>query len=104
MSNPLASLPALNRYRDAIAGDDCFLVVSDVYPTATTRMADVVLPAAMWFEREGMFGNSERRTQHFRKLVEPPGDAVADSWQLIEVARRLGHGDLFPADEGSHVQ
>jgi nitrate reductase NapA len=102
-TNPMVTLPALNRYRAGAEKDDRFLVVSDVYPTPTTEVADVVLPAAMWIEREGMYGNSERRTQHFDQLVDPPGDAMSDGWQLIEVARRLGHGDLFPQAEEGHI-
>ena len=43
-----------------------------------------------------MFGNTERRTQHWDKLVDPPGEAKEDAWQIIEVARRMGMGDLFP--------
>ena len=66
-----------------------FLIVSDVYPTATTREADLVLPSAMWVEKNGMVGNSERRTQHWFKMVNPPGDARDDCWQIIAVARRL---------------
>ncbi len=104
VTNPMVTLPHLNRYRAGAEKDDRFLVVSDVYPTPTTEVADVVLPAAMWIEREGLFGNSERRTQHFDRLVEPPGDAMSDTWQIIEIARRLGHGDLFPWDEESHVE
>jgi nitrate reductase (cytochrome) len=95
VTNPMVSFPHLNRYRDACEKDGRFIVVSDVYPTPTTDVADVILPAALWIEGEGLFGNSERRTQHFAQMVEPPGDAMSDSWQLIEVARRLGHGDLF---------
>ena len=104
VTNPMVSLPKLKRYRAAAQKADRFLVVSDVYPTPTTDVEDVVLPAAMWIEREGMYGNSERRTQHFEQLVDPPGDAMSDSWQLIEVAKRLGFGDLFPSDEASHVE
>jgi nitrate reductase NapA len=95
-TNPMVTMPKLRRYRGAALKDDRFIVVSDVYPTPTTDVADVVLPSAMWIEREGMFGNSERRTQHWDQLVPPPGDAMSDGWQLIEVARRLGHGDLVP--------
>jgi nitrate reductase NapA len=104
VTNPMVTLPALSRYRAAAEKDDRFLVVSDVYPTPTTEVADVVLPAAMWIEREGIFGNSERRTQHFAKLLDPPGEAMSDGWQLIEVARRLGYGELFPQDEASHIE
>lgn len=102
-ANPLVSLPSLDRYRTAAGSDDRFLVVSDVYPTRTTEAADVVLPAAFWIEQEGLFGNAERRTQHFEQMLEPPGEAMSDAWQIIEVARRLGHGALFPWDRASHV-
>lgn len=104
VTNPMVTLPHLNRYRAAAEEEGRFLVVSDVYPTPTTEVADVVLPAAMWIEREGMFGNSERRTQHFDKLLDPPGEAMSDGWQLVEVARRLGYGDLFPQDESAHIE
>ncbi len=68
---------------------DKFLIVSDVYPTATTREADLILPSAMWVEKNGVVGNSERRTQQWFKMVDPPGDARDDCWQIIAVARRL---------------
>jgi nitrate reductase (cytochrome) len=104
VTNPMVSFPHLNRYRAACEKEDRFIVVSDVYPTPTTDVADVILPAALWVEGEGLFGNAERRTQHFEKMVEPPGDAMSDSWQLIEVAKRLGHGALFPVTEENHVE
>jgi nitrate reductase NapA len=66
-----------------------FLIVSDVYPTATTRHADLVLPSALWVEKNGMYGNSERRTQQWFRQVKPPGEARDDAWQTIAVARRL---------------
>jgi nitrate reductase NapA len=75
-----------------------------VYPTPTTDVADVVLPAAMWIEREGVFANVERRMQHFEGMVAPPGDATSDAWQMIEVARRLGFSHLFPWEQQRHVQ
>ncbi len=103
VTNPMVTMPHLNRYRAGARRDGRFIVVSDVYPTPTTDIADVVLPAAMWFEQEGMFGNSERRTQHWDKLVDPPGEAMSDTWQLIEVARRLGFRELFPWDGATHI-
>ena len=102
-TNPMVSLPNLSRYRRAAAKDDRFLVVSEAYPTPTTDVADVVLPAAMWIEREGVFANVERRTQHFEQMVAPPGDAMSDAWQMIEVARRLGFSKLFPWERRRHV-
>ena len=68
---------------------DNFIVVSDVYPTVTTMAADLVLPAAMWVEKEGAFGNAERRTQFWHQLVDPPGDARSDLWQLVEFSKRF---------------
>ncbi|MEP1095624.1 MAG: molybdopterin-dependent oxidoreductase [Cyclobacteriaceae bacterium] len=104
VTNPMVTMPHLNRYRNGVKKDDRFIVVSDVYPTPTTDIADVVLPSAMWIEREGMFGNSERRTQHFDQLIDPPGEAMSDTWQLIEVARRLGYEELFPWSEETHIE
>ena len=68
---------------------DAFIVVSEVYPTISTKYANVVLPAAMWIEREGAFGNGERRTAVFEKAVDPPGDAMWDLWMLMEIAKRV---------------
>lgn len=103
-TNPMVSLPNLARYRRAAAKDGRFLVVSEAYPTPTTDVADVVLPAAMWIEREGVFANVERRAQHFDQLVTPPGEAMSDAWQMIEVARRLGLSRLFPWDRSNYVR
>jgi nitrate reductase NapA len=97
VTNPFQSLPNLNRYRKgARKGDGRFVIVSDMYPTKSTEEADVILPSASWVEKEGVFGNAERRTQQWYKMVEPPGEARNDLWQTIELAKRLGHGNLFP--------
>ena len=104
VTNPMVTMPHLNRYREGARKDGRFIVVSDVYPTPTTDVADVILPAAMWIEREGLFGNSERRTQHFAQMLEPPGEAMSDTWQLMEVARRVGLGDLFPWSAEEHIE
>ena len=97
-TNPWVSLPNLNRF-ERKPGDGRFVVVSDIYPTPTTDVADLVLPSAAWVEREGVFGNSERRTQQWDKLVDPPGEAREDAWQIMEVAKRMGMGHLFPWPE-----
>ncbi len=94
-TNPWVTLPNLHRF-ERKPNDGLFIVVSDIYPTPTTAVADVVLPSAAWVEREGMFGNTERRTQHWDKLVDPPGEAKEDAWQIIQVAKRMGLGHLFP--------
>ena len=93
-TNPGTSLPNVNKYRQGM--EKCFLVVSEGYhPTRTTELADVVLPAAVWCEKEGIYGNAERRTQHMAKAVEPLGEAKPDVWALLEIAKRLGYGDSF---------
>lgn len=97
VTNPFQSLPHLNRYRKgARKGDGRFVIVSDIYPTKSTEVADVILPSASWVEKEGFFGNAERRGQQWFKMVDAPGEAKSDLWQTMELARRLGHGNLFP--------
>ena len=66
-----------------------FIVVSDPYPTLTATAADLILPTAMWVEKEGAYGNAERRTQFWRQQVSAPGDAKSDLWQLIEFSKRF---------------
>lgn len=94
-TNPWVSMPHLSRM-DRKPGDGRFLIVSEIYPTPTTDRADLILPSAAWVEREGIFGNTERRTQHWDKAVDPPGEAREDAWQIMEVARKMGFGHLFP--------
>ena len=77
---------------------DNFIVVSDVYPTATCEAADLVLPAAMWVEKEGGYGNAERRTQFWRQMVDAPGEAKSDLWQLVEFSRRFTVEEVWPAE------
>lgn len=98
VTNPWVTMPNLQRL-ERRPGDGRFLVVSDIYPTPSTDAADLVLPSAAWVEREGVFGNSERRTQQWDKLVEPPGEAREDAWQVVQVAKRMGLGHLFPWPE-----
>ncbi len=104
VTNPMVTMPKLKRYRDATKKEGRFIVVSDVYPTPTTDIADVILPSAMWIEREGMYGNSERRTQYFEKMIEPSGEAMSDTWQLVEVAKRLGFEKQFHYKEETHIE
>lgn len=95
-TNPFQTLPNVGRYRkDAQHERTPFLIASEVYPSETSRQADLILPSAMWVEKEGMFGNTERRTQHWKRMVAPPGEAKDDLWQIVEFAKRLGHGRLF---------
>jgi nitrate reductase NapA len=95
IANPFQDYPNLNRYRKGALKDGRFIIVSDVYPTRSTEIADVVLPSAMWVEKEGAFGNGERRTQFWKKMTDAPGESKSDLWQLIEFARRMGLSKLF---------
>jgi nitrate reductase NapA len=72
-----------------------FIVVSDAYPTVTAQAADLVLPAAMWVEKEGAFGNAERRTQFWHQLVRAPGEARSDLWQLVEFSKRFKTDEVW---------
>ena len=66
-----------------------FIVVSDPYPTVTGQAADLILPTAMWVEKEGAYGNAERRTQMWYQQVTPPDGAHSDLWQMMEFAKRF---------------
>jgi assimilatory nitrate reductase catalytic subunit len=96
-TNPAASMPRAGRVREALAACP-LVVVSDCWPTDTTRLADVVLPAAGWGEKDGTVTNSERCISRQRAFREPPGEARPDWWMLSEVARRMGWGAAFPYD------
>lgn len=104
VTNPLVSLPNVSRFTKGASKEDRFIVVSDVFPTPTSDVADVILPAAWHIEKNGMYGNSERRTQHWFKMCEPPGEAMPDAWQTIQIARRMGFEDLFPYSEDNHEE
>jgi nitrate reductase NapA len=75
-----------------------FIVVSDAYPTVTAQAADLILPAAMWVEKEGAYGNAERRTQFWYQLVDAPGEARSDLWQLMEFSKRFKTEEVWPAE------
>ena len=93
-TNPAVSLPDGDRVRAALR--NCPLViVSDMCPTDTTALADVVLPAASWGERDGTVTNSERCISRQRAFLSPPGEAKPDWWAMCEVARRMGYGQGF---------
>ncbi|WP_419811934.1 nitrate reductase catalytic subunit NapA [Bacterioplanoides sp.] len=77
---------------------DNFIVVSDAYPTVTAEAADLILPTAMWVEKEGAYGNAERRTQFWHQLVDAPGEARSDLWQLVEFSKRFKTEEVWPAD------
>jgi nitrate reductase NapA len=75
-----------------------FIVVSDPYPTVTAMAADLILPTAMWVEKEGAYGNAERRTHFWRQQVKAPGEARSDVWQLVEFSKRFRVEEVWPED------
>ena len=75
-----------------------FIVVSDPYPTVTAQAADLILPTAMWVEKEGAYGNAERRTQFWHQQVKAPEGAKSDLWQLMEFSKRFTVEEVWPAE------
>jgi len=95
-TNPAVSLPEADLVRRALQRCE-FVVVSDcTAETDTAALADLVLPAAGWGEKDGTVTNSERCISRQRRLVAPPGQARPDWWMVAAVARRLGFGRQFP--------
>jgi len=93
-TNPLMAAPDANSVREALEGLD-FLVVQDIFPTETAQLADVVLPAATWVEREGTHAWVDRRVQKIDKIIDPPGQAKPDWWVVCQLAERMGYKDKF---------
>ncbi len=87
--NPVLSDPDAKHVKEALEKLE-FFVVQDIFLTETAELADVVLPAACFAEKDGTFTNTERRVQRVRKAVEPPGEAKPDWWIVSEVAKRMG--------------
>ncbi|WP_028765639.1 nitrate reductase catalytic subunit NapA [Shewanella fidelis] len=75
-----------------------FIVVSDPYPTVTATAADLILPTAMWVEKEGAYGNAERRTHMWHQQVKAPEGAKSDLWQLMEFSKRFKVSEVWPAE------
>ncbi len=111
--NPVLSDPDINHTIKALKNLE-FLVVQDIFLTETAELADVILPAASFAEKDGTFTNTERRVQRVRKAVIPQGEAKEDSWIILELSKRLGYdmkynfieevfqeiGSLWPAVAG----
>ena len=75
-----------------------FITVSDAYPTVTADAADLILPTAMWVEKEGAYGNAERRTQLWHQMVDAPGESRSDLWQVMEFSKRFTMEDIWSED------
>lgn len=95
-TNPLVSFPNIDVLKQALGGLE-FLVVQDCFhPTPTTELADLVLPAATWGEKEGTYTNSERRVSKANPAVRPPGEALSDFDIFLRLAKEIGcYEELF---------
>jgi nitrate reductase NapA len=89
VTNPFQSSPNANHWNKAAREKDNFIVVADVYPTISGKVADLILPAAYMLEKWGLYGNAERRTQAWRQQVDPPGEARTDVWMMLEFSKRF---------------
>ncbi len=88
--NPIMSDPDMRHTKRGLTNLQ-FLVVQDIFPTETTAIADVILPATLFAEKDGTFTNTERRVQKLIKAIDPPGEAKQD-WQIIsKLANRMGY-------------
>ncbi len=96
--NPVLSDPDMAHTTKALKSLD-FLVVQDIFMTETAEIADVVLPAASFAEKDGTFTNTERRVQRVRKAVSPPGEAREDLWIIKELSTRMGYEMKYPRVE-----
>lgn len=96
--NPAMSDPDMQHTVKAFGALD-FLVVQDIFMTETAELADVVLPAASFAEKEGTFTNTERRVQRVRRAVSPPGEAREDLRIIMELSNRMGYEMKYPRIE-----
>jgi formate dehydrogenase alpha subunit len=87
--NPMLSDPDINHVKKALENLE-FLVVQDMFLTETAQLADIILPAASYAEKDGTLTATDRRVQRIRKAIEPIGESKSD-WQIIcELARKMG--------------
>jgi formate dehydrogenase alpha subunit len=101
--NPYLSDPDGKHAREALNRLD-FFVVQDIFLSETARLADVVLPACSFAEKEGTFTNTERRVQRVRKAIEPIGVSQPDWWITCEIAKRMGASGFEFANAGEIME
>lgn len=96
-TNPVVSFPNTTLLTEALTTAEFIVVQDGFFPTPTMEFADLVLPAAIWGEKEGTYTNSERRVSKVNRFVAPPGEARTDFDIFLEIASRLGlRKRLFP--------
>src|SRR5712692_9416975 len=99
-TNPIVSYPNLDVLTQSLENLDFFVVQDGFHPTPTSELADLVLPAAIWGEKEGTYTNSERRVSKVNAAVTPPADARSDFEIFLELAKKLNcYDELFPGWE-----
>jgi len=97
--NPFMCTANAKHWLKSARNMDNFIVVSDSYPGVSAKVADLVLPVAMIYEKWGAYGNAERRTQHWKQQVVPVGQSMPDLWQYIEIAKRFKLKDVWGAQK-----
>jgi nitrate reductase NapA len=97
VNNPFQATANANHWIKAAREMDNFIICSDPYPTISGKVADLILPSAMIFEKWGGYGNAERRTQLWRQQVDPPGEARGDLWQVLEFSKRFKLKEVWGA-------
>ena len=75
-----------------------FIIVSDPYPTISALSADLILPTSMWVEKEGAYGNAERRTQFWHQQIQGPGLSRSDLWQMVEFSKYFKTDEVWPEE------
>ena len=102
-TNPAVSAPDIDFIEKALRQAELVVVQDAYHPTATSRFAQVLLPAAQWSEKEGVMTNSERRISYMPKLVAPPGEALPD-WQIIaRFAEAMGFAEGFAYESAEEI-
>jgi nitrate reductase NapA len=95
VNNPFQATANATHWIRAAREMDNFIVCSDPYPTISGKVADLILPSAMIFEKWGAYGNAERRTQMWREQAPPPGEARSDVWQVLEFSKRFKLAEVW---------
>ncbi|MEN8140698.1 MAG: molybdopterin oxidoreductase family protein [Thermodesulfobacteriota bacterium] len=88
-TSPMQSLPNVSHYAKGMESDDVFMVCTDIFPTLTTEASNLVLPTAFHFEKTGVYGCTERRSQITVKAVDAPKGAMPEVWIIREWGERL---------------
>lgn len=95
VNNPWQNTANANHWVRAAREMDNFIVVSEAYAGISAKVGDLILPTAMIYEKWGAYGNAERRSQHWKQQVTPVGEAMSDTWQVLEFSKRFTISDFW---------